>query len=149
MNIRYVVANEDVCIGCRLCEIACVVEHSKTKDIIKAYKFEEKRPLPRSHVEEEGPVSLSITCRHCDDPRCVAACITGAMRKGEDGRVTVDIEKCVGCWSCVMACPYGSVGMDREDKKSVKCDLCGDREIPACVEACPNRALIVVEEEAG
>jgi carbon-monoxide dehydrogenase iron sulfur subunit len=71
------------------------------------------------------------------------------MKKGEDGRVTVDSEKCVGCWSCVMACPYGSVGMDRENKKSVKCDLCADREIPACVEACPNRALIVVEEEVG
>ena len=149
MKNRYIVAKEEVCIGCRLCEVACVVEHSESKDIIKAYKVEEKRPHPRSHVEEVGPVSISITCRHCDNPRCAAACITGAMRKREDGRVTVDVEKCVGCWSCVMACPYGSVEMDKVNKKSAKCDLCPDREIPACVDACPNRALIVVEEEAG
>jgi carbon-monoxide dehydrogenase iron sulfur subunit len=148
MKIRYVVEKEDVCIGCRLCEIACVVEHSKSKNIIKAYK-EEKRGIPRSHVEEEGPVSFSVTCRHCDDAWCVSACITGAMQKQEDGRVIVDSEKCVGCWSCVMACPYGAIGMDKDLKKSVKCDLCGDREIPACVEACPNRALVVVCEEAG
>lgn len=148
MKVRYVVANEEVCIGCRLCEIACIVEHSKSKDIIKAYKVEDT-PLPRAHVEEEGPVSLSITCRHCDDPWCVSACITGAMYKGDDGRVVVDKDKCVGCWSCVMACPFGAVFVDRDNKKSVKCDMCGDREIPACVEACPNRALVVFEEEAG
>ena len=148
MKHRYVIAVEDVCIGCRLCEVACIVEHSDTKDIIKAYN-QEKRPLPRSHVEEEGPISLSVTCRHCDDPHCVSACITGAMRKNPGGRVTVNQDKCVGCWSCVMACPYGAVNMDKITKKSVKCDLCGDRDVPACVAACPNRALIVICEEEG
>lgn len=146
--MRYVVSKEEVCIGCRLCEIACIVEHSRTKDIVKTYR-EENRPIARAHVEEDGPVSLSITCQHCEDAWCVSACITGAMRKHPDGRVLVDIDKCVGCWSCVMACRVGAVAMDEAGHKSVKCDLCGDRPIPACVEACPNRALFVVEEEVG
>jgi carbon-monoxide dehydrogenase iron sulfur subunit len=146
--MRYVVAKEEVCIGCRLCEIACIVEHSASKEIVKAFK-QEKRPIARAHVEEEGPVSFSVTCQHCDDAWCVSACITGAMRKQKDGRVLVDIDKCVGCWSCVMACRIGAVAMDTGEHKSVKCDLCGDRATPACVEACPNRALIVVEEEVG
>ena len=146
--MRYVVAKEEVCIGCRLCEIACIVEHSRTKDIVKTYR-EENRPISRAHVEEEGPVSFSITCQHCTDAWCISACITGAMHREPDGRVLVDVDKCVGCWSCVMACRVGAVAMDEAGHKSVKCDLCGDRPIPACVEACPNRALVVVEEEVG
>jgi anaerobic carbon-monoxide dehydrogenase iron sulfur subunit len=146
--MRYVVAKEEVCIGCRLCEIACIVEHSRTKDIVKTYR-EENRPVSRAHVEEEGPVSLSITCRHCEDAWCVSACITGAMHRLPDGRVLVDTDKCVGCWSCVMACRVGAVAMDEAAHKSAKCDLCPDRSTPACVEACPNGALIVVEEEVG
>ena len=57
--------------------------------------------------------------------------------------VIVDIEKCIGCWTCIVACPYGAVGRDLNSKTVVKCDLCPDREIPACVMNCPNEALML------
>lgn len=142
--MKRVYSLEDVCIGCHLCEVACITEHSLSKEPIKAFMFEKVRPISRCTVEENdgGAVSFSTTCRHCEEPACLQACISGAVQKGADGRVTIDKEKCVGCWSCVMACPFGSVQRDLEFKRANKCDLCPDRERPACVDACPNRALV-------
>jgi len=142
--MKRVYSLEDVCIGCHLCEVACITEHSLSKDPVKAFLHEKERPLARCIVEEAngGAVSFSTTCRHCDEPACLQACISGAIKKDERGRVTIDTEKCVGCWSCVMACPFGSVQRNVEKKRANKCDLCPDRERPACVDACPNRALV-------
>jgi carbon-monoxide dehydrogenase iron sulfur subunit len=138
---------EDACIGCHLCEIGCITEHSISKDPVKAFLHEPLRPISRCTVEEwdGGVVSLSTTCRHCDEPDCMSACISGAIRKYESGVVGIDTEQCVGCWSCVMACPYGAVQRNLAKKKANKCDLCPDRERPACVDACPNRALVYRE----
>ncbi|MFH0808870.1 MAG: 4Fe-4S dicluster domain-containing protein [Pseudomonadota bacterium] len=136
---------EDYCIGCHLCEVACAVAHSRSGDIIRAYKVEGTRP--RNVVEEALPVTLSVNCRHCDEPSCVAACISGALRKQPSGPVTYDEVKCVGCWSCVMACPHGAVRPDAGRMKIIKCDLCPGRETPACVSACPNRALVYEERK--
>jgi carbon-monoxide dehydrogenase iron sulfur subunit len=47
-----------------------------------------------------------------------------------------------------MVCPYGVIGRRVEERIAVKCDLCPDRDVPACVEACPTKALIYAEEEA-
>ncbi len=143
--MKKVYSVEEVCIGCRLCEVNCLVEHSQSKHILKAYKLESPKAVPRVLVEEEGPVSFAVQCRHCDEPACVEACITGAMTKAEDGKVVYDREKCVGCWTCVMVCPYGAVRRDVEAKKVAKCDLCPDLETPACVANCPNRALVYEE----
>jgi carbon-monoxide dehydrogenase iron sulfur subunit len=141
-----VYVKEEVCIGCHLCEIYCVVQHSKSKNIIKAFKFEKPKPIPRIIVEEKKPVSFAVQCRHCEEAPCVEACLTGAMHK-EDGRVVCDTEKCVGCWTCIMVCPYGVIrrGIVNGKKLVLKCDLCQDLEIPACVAHCPNEALILVE----
>ncbi|KAF0219846.1 MAG: 4Fe-4S [Geobacteraceae bacterium] len=138
---------EDVCIGCHLCEVACITEHSASKDPIKAFLHEPLRSISRCTVEEwdGGVVSLSTTCRHCDEPACLQACISGAIQKNDNGVVRIDTEQCVGCWSCVMACPYGAVQRNLVKKKANKCDLCPDRETPACVDACPNRALVYKE----
>ncbi len=152
VKIRKIQPLEDHCLGCGLCEVACIVEHSKSKEIIKAFKFEDPRPTSRTKVNEVVPVSISMSCRHCEFPFCMSACITGAIHRGENGLVLLDETKCVGCWSCVLACPYGAIHPQKRGYKdpfpmhAVKCDLCGDRDIPACVEACPNRALTVVEE---
>jgi len=151
--MKRVYAKEEYCIGCRLCEIICAVSHSKYKDftkiynIIKAYKDESSEPIPRAMVEEVGPVSFSLQCRHCEDAACIEACITGAMHRDERGAVVVDTEKCVGCWTCVMVCEFGAIKRDLVNKCSVKCDLCPDRDIPACVEICPNGALVYEERE--
>ncbi len=140
---------EEACIGCHLCEVACITEHSLSKDPVKAFMYEAERPIARCKVEERdgGVISISTNCRHCDQPDCLQACISGAIQKQADGRVLVDINKCVGCWSCVMACPFGAVQRNLKKKKANKCDLCPDREIPACVAACPNRALVYREGE--
>jgi carbon-monoxide dehydrogenase iron sulfur subunit len=57
------------------------------------------------------------------------------------GEVKHNKEKCMGCWTCIMVCPYGAIKMDKENKVVAKCDLCQDLEEPACVANCPNQAL--------
>ena len=139
-----VVAKPEVCMGCHLCEIWCVVAHSKSKDIIKAFKYEKKQ-LPRIIVDENLPEVFAIQCRHCEEPDCVFACISGALYKDESGKVVHDESKCVGCLSCVMACPYGGIVVDFESRKVVKCDLCEEIGFPVCVKMCPNEALVYEE----
>lgn len=139
-------ANEEFCIGCRLCEVACMAQHSACKDLVKALRPGRPRPLPGTVVEWEGHRSVSISCRHCEDAPCVTACLTGAMHHREDGRVEVDREQCVGCWTCVLVCPYGAIRRGEDGHVASKCDFCPGRERPACVEACPNRALTLEVE---
>ncbi len=145
--MKRIYPREEVCIACRLCEVHCLVAHSKSKDIIKAYKRETPRALPRIRMEAKGAVSFAISCRHCDEPSCVHACLTGAMKKDPvTGIVTVDTEKCVGCWTCVLFCQYGAINPDIERGVATKCDLCPHLKEPACVTNCPNEALLLVEE---
>ena len=146
--MKRIYIKEEVCIGCRLCEIYCLTQHSKSKKIIKAYKGEFPRPLPRILVEEEGHLSFALQCRHCEDAPCLEACITGAMHRDEEtGAILWDEDKCVGCWMCIMVCPFGVIKRDMEGKKiASKCDLCLGEEIPVCVANCPNEALIYEEE---
>lgn len=140
---------EEYCIGCRICEVYCITQHSKSKNIIKAYKGKEPKPESGIFFEEKGAVSFAIQCRHCEDAICLDACLTGALyRDKETGRVLHNKDKCVGCWMCVMVCPVGVIKIDSKEKKvASKCDLCIDRDFPACVENCPNEAIILVDEE--
>ena len=142
--MKRVYVKEEVCIGCGLCEVYCRVEHSQSKDPIKAFKREAPRPLPRVRVERNVEVSFPIQCHHCAEPWCVYSCLTGAMHKDPTSdKVTVDMEKCIGCWTCIVACSYGALSRDMNSKTVIKCDLCPGREIPACVINCPNEALIL------
>ena len=110
--MKRIYVKEEACIGCHLCEVYCQVEHSQSKDIIKAFK-KETPPLPRARVEEKSPVSFSVRCQHCDEPYCVYVCLTGALtRDSETGIVSVDEERCVGCWTCMLACPFGAIYQD-------------------------------------
>ena len=145
--MKRIFVREEVCMGCGLCQVYCAVEHSKSKDIIKAYKREYPRPLSRVRVEEVKPLSFAIQCRHCEDPPCVVACLSGAMHLDEEtGLVMHDAEKCMGCWTCIMVCPYGAIIAATSGRKHVaKCDLCLDLNIPACVANCPNEALMYEE----
>jgi carbon-monoxide dehydrogenase iron sulfur subunit len=70
------------------------------------------------------------------------ACIAGAISRAGDGVVATDPDRCIGCWTCVMVCPYGVIGRHLEEQNAYRCDRCPDREIPACVSACPTRALV-------
>lgn len=143
---KRIVVREEFCIGCRLCEVYCVTQHSKSKDIIKAYKFEENRPESGIYFEESWPISFAMQCRHCDEAVCLYACPTGALyRDRKTDRVLFNSEKCIGCWMCIMVCPYGVIKPDFKNKKvASKCDMCIESEFPACVEHCPNEAIVLV-----
>ncbi len=145
--MKRIYAKEEVCIGCRLCEVHCLVAHSRSKKIIKAFKEEFPRAMPRILVEEQGVTSFALACRHCDDARCLEACMTGAIYRDEKtGAVLHNADMCVGCWMCVMACPTGAIRRDQRQRKiASKCDLCQGEEQPACVANCPNEALVFEE----
>ena len=132
----------DRCMSCHSCEIACGVAHSAEQSLYAAL-YEKPRPKPRLYVEWVAPDrGVPILCRHCEDAPCMHACIAGAISRSSAGVVLTDADKCIGCWTCVMVCPYGVIGRHLEEHKAYRCDRCPDREIPACVGACPTRALV-------
>jgi anaerobic carbon-monoxide dehydrogenase iron sulfur subunit len=143
------------CLACRSCELACAGAHTKSSSLIQAIR-EGDIPQPRIHVEaidENGAFhrvrAIAIQCRHCDDPACVLACISGGIRRNEEtGDITVSLEKCVGCWSCIMVCPIGAITRNENMHQVLKCDCCPGLDSPACVAACPTRALMLCEETA-
>lgn len=132
------------CLGCRSCELACAVEHSKSKLLFNAIK-EEPVPVHRRKVQSVDKIIISDACHHCEDALCVSACMSGAMYKTEDGSTQHDEEKCVGCWMCIMVCPFGIIS--RQRKLALKCDLCKDnKKGPVCVASCPTKSLLIKEE---
>ncbi len=148
--MRRVYVKEEVCIGCHLCEVYCQLQHAQSKDLIKAFKRESPSPLPRLRVEEKGAVSFSVCCQQCDEAPCVYACLTGAINRDRmTGVIKVDEEKCVGCWTCILVCPFGAIRRDTKQRKTVKCDLCEGENVPVCVTNCPNEALVYVEVQNG
>lgn len=135
------------CVGCKTCEIVCAIEHSKSKDLFKAVA---EKPLPKKRVKVSNLNSniLSIHCQHCLDAPCIAVCMSGALTKDKKTGATLhDKDRCVGCWMCVMACPFGAIARCIEEHVALKCDLCPDREDFACVAACPTGALFYGTKE--
>ncbi|MEM4592243.1 MAG: 4Fe-4S dicluster domain-containing protein [Sulfolobales archaeon] len=132
------------CVGCLSCYIACAVEHSLTKSLHTAI-YETPRPLPRIKVAPALGYNVPIRCMHCEKPPCVEVCPTGALVKAPKGPVLIKREACIGCKGCILACPYGAVTLSTAEKIASKCDFCFERTEkglpPACVEACPTKAL--------
>ena len=144
--MKKVYLNEAVCIGCGLCEVYCRLKHAESNDLIKAYKREQG--LPRLRVENRGVVSFSVRCQQCEDKPCMYACLTGAIScDSQTGAVTVDPDRCIGCWTCILVCPFGAIKQDKENKVAVRCDLCPDEDTPVCVANCPNEALVCIETD--
>ncbi|MDR1014633.1 MAG: 4Fe-4S dicluster domain-containing protein [Coriobacteriales bacterium] len=132
--------DQNYCIGCQTCVSACRARHG-----IRPGTY--PRKATSSQVQIVGPF-LSVACNHCDVPACTAVCPTGAVQKREaDGIVTHDAEVCIGCYSCVSACPYDAPQQNEINNKMVKCDLCAARldgdDVPACVLSCPLKVLSV------
>ena len=92
-------------------------------------------------------------CMHCLQPSCVSACMVGGLTKTTSGAVIYDRDKCIGCRYCMLACPFHIPRYEWEKTVPfvVKCDMCYDRleakQPPACVEACPEGALIFGNRE--
>ena len=147
--MRKKVIDRSKCMGCKNCELACIAIHSDGQCTLTAYASgAENAVRARNKVELDANGNLFPQfCRHCDEPACVEACMTGALQKGEDGLVTCDEDVCVGCFMCVMSCPYGMARPSMNiDGKMVKCDGCAGRETMACVDACPQGCLTMEED---
>jgi len=133
------------CVACKRCVLACAVEHSTSKDMLTAMT-EVPAPKPRVRLTPVDGVAVPTECRHCDAAACVAACPTQAVYKsGPKGPVLLHSARCVGCGSCVVACPYGVIRQRYDTHEVYKCDLCDERlkqdQLPACVDACPTGCL--------
>lgn len=141
--MKRVYVNEKWCLGCHLCEYNCAFANSGIKSMVKALK--DKEIFPRVHIEGDDRITYAVSCRHCEDPICIRSCISGALSK-VDGVVTIDHEKCVGCLTCILVCPYGAVAQDGEGAVQ-KCELCVRNAAgsPACVAGCPNKAIVYEE----
>lgn len=158
-----ILVDTDVCVGCRHCEWACRTAHELPTEELHNYSDNSvfnsyRRPDCKSltvvnEFENEKnpllPIYVKVQCMHCEKPACVSACIVGALTKQEDGSVVWDDDKCIGCRYCMVACQFQIPTYDYDkaiDPHIWKCDLCSKRrqkgELPACVEICPNEALV-------
>jgi len=142
---KAITVNIEKCMACRGCEIACALVHSKSQ-VLEEAVTESPKPQARVKVEGAGDFAVPMQCRHCEDAPCVAVCPTNAIhRHTPNDPVLIDCDKCIGCKYCLMACPFGVIELTRDGKAVAKCDLCLERtkvgEEPACVLACPTKAL--------
>lgn len=94
--------NLDMCVSCYACVVKCKQEHFLPKDILWGKILISETGEYPSVTKQAYPV----LCNHCVDAQCVEVCPTGATQKREDGIVRVDGDQCVGCRSCLIACPY-------------------------------------------
>ena len=104
--MKRIYVNEKWCLGCRLCEYNCAFAATGLSDMSLALKG--KTIFPKIHVEGDDRITFAVSCRHCEEPLCMKSCIAGAISKS-DGVVVIDRSKCVGCLTCVLACPYGAL----------------------------------------
>jgi carbon-monoxide dehydrogenase iron sulfur subunit len=147
---------EEWCLGCHLCEYHCANANivmgarAGSAEMNMAKNLKGKRINPRVTVEDDGQICFAVSCRHCKEPLCRKSCISGAISI-ENGVICVDQDKCVGCYTCILACPYGAIQPDESHHVVQKCELCIKNAggIPACVAHCPNRAIVLEEEDAA
>lgn len=135
------VVDPDLCVACRNCLLACVVDrHSLSKNLLGA-QDENPKPLPRLYLAEHAGGSMPVHCRHCDPAACVIACPTRAMHRDGYGMVVYDDAACIQCFMCVASCPYNACWQSNDRSRVLKCDMCPNRETPACADACPTGAI--------
>lgn len=104
--MKRIYVNEKWCLGCHLCEYYCAFANSGGTDMARTLQGVEIHP--RIHIEERGAVSFAVSCRHCEEPLCVKGCISGALTV-EKGVIAINRDKCVGCYTCILSCPYGAI----------------------------------------
>lgn len=134
------------CVGCMACMVSCKVINGVP---IGSYwnKMLRIGPYKRKDYKTSNDVDmyyLNVQCQHCENPKCVEVCPTGASHKTDNGTIQVDKDKCIGCQFCVMACPYGVRYLNEEQGVVEKCTRCYQKtqegELPACVISCGGRA---------
>ncbi len=147
--------DSDACSGCKTCQIACKDKNDLGQGINwrRVYEVTGGGWIKEGHAWRSDIIAyyISMACNHCEDPVCMHACPAKAISKGEDGIVTIDPDRCMGCKYCSWMCPYSALQYDEEKGVMTKCDMCLDYvsegKNPSCVDACPARALDFGEYE--
>jgi anaerobic dimethyl sulfoxide reductase subunit B (iron-sulfur subunit) len=141
--------NSDACSGCKTCQVACKDRHDLPAGLhwrrvyeVTAGAWQKKGDAWTNTV---AAYHLSVACHHCADPVCGKQCSVDAIWKRPDGIVLIDQTRCVKCNKCRADCPYEAIRYEGATNAVSKCDFCVDDveagRPPACVAACPNRAL--------
>ncbi|WP_406676254.1 4Fe-4S dicluster domain-containing protein [Moorella sp. ACPs] len=135
------------CLGCRACEGACQNWKGQGFSLRRVQAFTGQ---VKGRWQE---YYLSLACNHCENPECFRVCPERTYNKRRDGIVLHNSGRCNGCNRCLRACPFAAPRYNLATGKVAKCDLCVERIdnglAPACVEACPVKALQVLSLEAG
>lgn len=131
---KLIVPDLDQCTGCRICEMACAF--FKEKVLNPSYSR-----IRIIKMEREG-LDIPVFCQHCEEPVCRDVCPIKALDKDATGSMQLDSERCMGCWRCLISCPYGAISF--HEGKFILCDLCNGN--PKCAEWCPTGALQFVKE---
>jgi Fe-S-cluster-containing dehydrogenase component/formate-dependent nitrite reductase membrane component NrfD len=134
--------DQSKCIGCHACSTACKSENQVPLGVNRTWvKYVETGSYP--DVRRRFQVTR---CNHCANPPCVRICPVTAMYQRDDGIVEFDPSICIGCKSCMQACPYDSIYLDPETNTAAKCTFCAHRlDVglePACVVVCPEHAIL-------
>jgi Fe-S-cluster-containing dehydrogenase component len=147
------------CIGCRACEMACAESHGfpePTEEPVVGLirkPTEVHRTVINKFSTSKGEVFAKNQCMHCNQPACVAACLTKAMYKTPEGPVIWRGDKCMGCRYCMVSCPFDVPKFEYHSANPAiqKCDMCYDRikegQIPACAEICGDALMFGTRRE--
>ncbi len=126
------------CSGCSICELVCSIKHFGV--------INPKKSAIRVVTTYPHPVMrMPIVCSQCKVAACAQVCPEDALRR-VDGVVQLDEEKCISCYKCVEACPFGAMYAHADCEYPIKCDMCGGD--PECVKKCPKGALRLIPEAA-
>ena len=136
------VIDQRKCIGCHACTVACKEENRVPLGAFRTWvKYVERGTFP-----DTRRYFSVLRCNHCDDAPCVTICPTVALYRRPDGIVDFDGRRCIGCKSCMQACPYDALYIDPDTNTAAKCNYCAHRvEVglePACVIVCPEQAIV-------
>jgi Fe-S-cluster-containing dehydrogenase component/formate-dependent nitrite reductase membrane component NrfD len=130
------------CIGCHACTVACKAEHQVPVGAFRTWvKYVEKGIYP-----DTRRFFSVLRCNHCDDAPCITICPVTALFRRDDGIVDFDGDRCIGCKSCMQACPYDALYINPNTNTAEKCNYCAHRVEnqlePACVIVCPVEAIV-------
>ncbi len=141
--MRKVRFDRATCVGCKQCQMACIVRHTTSGDITQLRNEPHVKPARlRVRKDMEKDRLFVVRCVMCKDPKCVEACDCNGIVQDEDGYVHFT-DECTQCLACVEACPFDAIFV--HEGEPVKCDLCVDWTSPACVDACKVAAMTFTE----
>lgn len=129
---------------CQSCVLACQINSLGVSEVMEIPR--DGKPFQRMVVTFSRGTPWVWKCQQCVSAPCVEACVSGSLRhrEGESG-VMHDRETCVGCGSCLLACPFNALTPDENDDRVAKCNLCPEEDVPPCVKACQSGALAYQE----